>query len=85
MENPQESLADTIAEDFDNYLDSLEDILAPPPHEPSSLHIATINHLVVEHEMAESHRKLSSLLNMDFPSLVSSGNLSELTILASKL
>jgi hypothetical protein len=85
MENPQESLADTIAEDFDNYLDSLEDILAPPPHDPSSLHIATINHLVVEHEMAESRRKLSSLLNMDFPSLVSSGNLSELTILASKL
>jgi uncharacterized protein YoxC len=85
MENPQESPVDTIVEDFDNYLDSLEDILAPPPHEPSSLHIATTNYLAVEHEMAESRRKLSSLLNMDFSSLVSSGNLSELTILASKL
>jgi hypothetical protein len=85
MENPYESPTDTIAEDFDNYLDSLEDILTPPPHEPSSLHIATINCLVVEHEMVEFRRKLSSFLNMDFPSLVSCGNLSELIILAFKL
>ncbi|XP_059433792.1 uncharacterized protein LOC132166944 isoform X2 [Corylus avellana] len=86
MKNPQESPADAIAEDFDNYLDSLEHILAPPPHEALSLHTSTINYLAVDqHEMAESRRKLSSLLNMDFPSLVSSGNLSELTILASTL
>lgn len=87
MKDPQESPDDAFAkeEDFDNYLDSLEDILAPPPYEASSSHLATINYLAVEHEMAESRRKLSSLLDMDFPSLVSSGNLSELRILAAKL
>ncbi|KDP40186.1 hypothetical protein JCGZ_02184 [Jatropha curcas] len=80
----QESMVDPIPEDFDNYLNSLEDILTQPVSE-TQVPSDTIESSVIQNEMAEARSRLSSLLAMDFPSLVSSDHIFELTTLASKL
>lgn len=74
-----------IPEDFDNYLNSLEDMLAKPVEDVASLQPALAEYSVPENHMAKARSKLSSLLEMDFPSLVSSKNISKLTALASQL
>ncbi|XP_022738861.1 uncharacterized protein LOC111291407 [Durio zibethinus] len=76
---------ETTKEEFDNYLNSLDDILAQPlSEEPFSLP-AMHNFFAAEDEMAEARMKLSSFLDMDFPSLICFKDLDELTRLASKL
>lgn len=76
-----------MAENFDSYISSLDDILQKPLSEASLANAATINSPTQDDELAEaqSHSKLSSLLDMDFPSLVSSKNIYELIHLASNL
>lgn len=80
----QESIIEPIPEDFDNYLNSLEDILAQPVSENQGPSAST-DFYTSQNEMAEARSKLSSLLVMDFPSLVLSKHIFELTTLASKL
>ncbi|CAL1411336.1 unnamed protein product [Linum trigynum] len=79
----------TIPEDFDNYLNSLEDIIAQPFSDGivagQSTTMARDSPPVDDDEIAEARHRLSSLLVMDFPTLVSSKNFSELLALASKL
>ncbi|XP_039055911.1 uncharacterized protein LOC120198702 isoform X1 [Hibiscus syriacus] len=72
--------------EFDNYLNSLDEILVQPwfqePfYQPATMH----NFFAAEVEMAEAQRKLSSFLNMDFPSLICFKDVDELASLASKL
>ncbi|KAK8973306.1 hypothetical protein V6N11_069177 [Hibiscus sabdariffa] len=74
--------------EFDNYLNSLDEILVqtqPSSEEPSSQQAEMRNFFAAEGEMAEARRKLSSLLDMDFPSLICFKDLDELASLASKL
>ncbi|GLU08882.1 hypothetical protein SLE2022_257660 [Rubroshorea leprosula] len=78
-------LAEVPTEEFDNYLDSLDDILAQPQTEGPASYPASINSSVQEDEMAEARIRLSLLLDMDFASLIRSQDLTELTSLASKL
>ncbi|MBA0797588.1 hypothetical protein Gohar_008270 [Gossypium harknessii] len=56
----------------------------PLPEEPYS-HPVLYNYFAAESEMAEARMKLSSFLDMDFPSLICFKDLDELTSLASKL
>ncbi|PPD68609.1 hypothetical protein GOBAR_DD34510 [Gossypium barbadense] len=71
--------------EFDNYLNALDDMLTQPlPEEPYS-HPVLYNYFAAESEMAEARMKLSSFLDMDFPSLICFKDLDELTSLASKL
>ena len=74
-----------VAVEFDNYLNSLDDILAQPLSEEPFSHLVMHNSFAAEDEMAEARMKLSSLLDMDFPSLICFKDLDELTSLASKL
>ncbi|CAN0887033.1 hypothetical protein LINGRAHAP2_LOCUS15504 [Linum grandiflorum] len=86
--NPQEAEFNIeIPADFDNYLDSLEDIISQPLSESTSAAQSTAMESppVPDDEMAEARHRLSSLLVMDFPTLVSSSNFSELSPLATKL
>ncbi|KAK9009550.1 hypothetical protein V6N11_036082 [Hibiscus sabdariffa] len=72
--------------EFDNYLNSLDEILVQPSFQDPFYHPATMhNFFAAEVEMAEARRKLSSLLDMDFPSLICFKDLDELATLASKL
>ncbi|PPD74166.1 hypothetical protein GOBAR_DD28908 [Gossypium barbadense] len=72
--------------EFDNYLSSLDEILAQPFSEEPFSHPAEMqNSFAGDSEMAEARRKLSSLLDMDFPSLICFKDLEELASLASKL
>ncbi|KAA3454590.1 Spindle assembly abnormal 6 [Gossypium australe] len=72
--------------EFDNYLSSLDEILAQPfSEEPFSHPVEMQNSFAEDSEMAEARRKLSSLLDMDFPSLICFKDLEELASLASKL
>ncbi|KAE8663472.1 Detected protein of unknown function [Hibiscus syriacus] len=74
--------------EFDNYLNSLDEILVqtqPSSEEPISEQAEMHNFFAAEGEMAEARRKLSSLLDMDFPSLICFKDLDELASLASKL
>ncbi|GMI95994.1 hypothetical protein like AT3G22520 [Hibiscus trionum] len=74
--------------EFDNYLSSLDEILVPTQpssEEPISEQAAMHNFFAAEGEMAEARRKLSSLLDMDFPSLICFKDLDELATLASKI
>ncbi|GMI95992.1 hypothetical protein HRI_003268500 [Hibiscus trionum] len=72
--------------EFDNYLNSLDEILVQPSFQEPFYHPATMhNFFAAEVEMAEARRKLSSLLDMDFPSLICFKDLDELATLASKL
>lgn len=81
----QELTVDPIPEDFDNYLNSLEGMLTQPVSETQLLSLAGMDSYIAQNEMAEARTMLSSLLVMDFPSLVSTNKISELTSLASKL
>ncbi|KAK8984285.1 hypothetical protein V6N11_029601 [Hibiscus sabdariffa] len=74
--------------EFDNYLNSLDEILVqtqPSSEEPISEQAAMHNFFAAEGEMAEARKKLSSLLDMDFPSLICFKDLDELATLASKI
>ncbi|XP_039067664.1 uncharacterized protein LOC120213648 [Hibiscus syriacus] len=72
--------------EFDNYLNSLDEILVQPWFQEPFYHPATMhNFFAAEAEMAEARRKLSSFLNMDFPSLICFKDVDELASLASKL
>ncbi|MBA0585259.1 uncharacterized protein LOC105796657 [Gossypium raimondii] len=76
---------ETTRAEFDNYLNALDDMLTQPlPEEPYS-HPVLYNYFAAESEMAEARMKLSSFLDMDFPSLICFKDLDELTSLASKL
>ncbi|KAK8557225.1 hypothetical protein V6N13_013500 [Hibiscus sabdariffa] len=70
--------------EFDNYLNSLDEILVQPSFQEPFYH-PMHNFFAAEVEMAEARRKLSSLLDIDFRSLISFKDLNELTSLASKL
>ncbi|XP_039067820.1 uncharacterized protein LOC120213832 [Hibiscus syriacus] len=77
-----------VAAEFDNYLNSLDEILVPTKpssEETASQQAETHDIVAAEDEMAEARRKLSSLLDMDFPSLICFKDLDELASLASKL
>ncbi|CAN1807863.1 hypothetical protein LINPERHAP1_LOCUS25200 [Linum perenne] len=75
-----------IPEDFDNYLKSLEDIIAQPLSDSTSVQQSTTKESpVADEDIAEARHRLSSLLVMDFPSLVLSTNYTELPALATKL
>ncbi|XP_022762079.1 uncharacterized protein LOC111307961 [Durio zibethinus] len=76
---------ETTRAEFDNYLNSLDDMLAQPLSEEPFSHPEMHNSFADEDEMAEARKKLSSLLDMDFPSLICFKDLDELTSLASKL
>ncbi|KAG5219253.1 DNA ligase [Salix suchowensis] len=78
-----EPVVNVIPEGFDNYLSSLEDILTQPLSEVS--YPAATEAPLTESDMAKARSKLSSLLLVDFPTLVSSRSISKLTTLASKL
>ncbi|GAV81848.1 PPR domain-containing protein/PPR_2 domain-containing protein/DYW_deaminase domain-containing protein, partial [Cephalotus follicularis] len=76
METPAE--LSLTPEEFDEYLNALDDIIDQPiPEAP--LHISSP---VLGEEIIEARSKLSSLLDMDFPSLFGSKKLNELTNLA---
>eukprot|EP00257_Ricinus_communis_P015546 XP_015573488.1 uncharacterized protein LOC8280909 isoform X1 [Ricinus communis] len=85
IEVVEEPIIEPIPEDFDNYLSSLEDILTQPLAMTTIPSSTTADSAATQIEMAEARNKLSSLLVMDFPSLVSSKCITELTTLASKL
>ncbi|WRX20870.1 hypothetical protein QQP08_013357 [Theobroma cacao] len=72
-------------EEFDTYLNSLDDMLGKPLCEEPFTHPLMPNSFAAEEEMFEARRKLSSFLDMDFPSLICFKDLDELTSLASKL
>ncbi|KAJ6430071.1 hypothetical protein OIU84_021472 [Salix udensis] len=78
-----EPVVNVIPEGFDNYLSSLEDILTQPLSEVS--YPAATEAPLTESDMAKARSKLSSLLLVDFPTLISSRSISKLTTLASKL
>lgn len=80
-----EPVVNVIPEGFDNYLSSLEDILTQPLSETQVSYSAATEAPLTESDMAKARSKLSSLLLMDFPSLVTSRSISKLTTLASKL
>ncbi|XP_050217835.1 uncharacterized protein LOC126668695 [Mercurialis annua] len=82
----EEPIEEPIPEDFDNYLSSLEDIISQPLTIVNISSPSPVNDSVAAQiEMAEARSKISSLLLMDFPSLISPKNITELTTLASKL
>lgn len=75
-----------MPENFDSYIDSMDDILAQSLSEASFAYAGTISSTSTqEEELAEAQSKLSSLLDMDFPLLISSKNIYELIHLASNL
>ncbi|WZY93032.1 hypothetical protein YC2023_065361 [Brassica napus] len=78
-------------EEFDNYLNTLENLLQQQPSQAgqessssSSLPV-TASSPVKEYEWAEARMKLSSLLDKDFSSLLMSNEAAELAALATKL
>ncbi|KAL3507883.1 hypothetical protein ACH5RR_033265 [Cinchona calisaya] len=75
------SQAGLTPEDFDNFLDSLDEILSLPI---ARAELSSLSPLERE-GMAETRAKLSSLLAIGFSSLVASNKINELTALASKL
>ncbi|KAK7308049.1 hypothetical protein VNO77_41640 [Canavalia gladiata] len=86
MQTPGEKQPNiTILENFDDYLATLEDLLVLPHTETSPSDPGTPAS-TVEKEMTEScKKKLSSLLAMDFPALVSCNNVVEVAKLASQI
>lgn len=81
----QDPTTKLIPKDFDAYMNSLDDILAKSLNQDLSSPHVTNNSHAVENEMAESQTKLTSLLALDFPLLVSTTNFAELTNLSIKL
>ncbi|XVF63094.1 hypothetical protein PTKIN_Ptkin09bG0061300 [Pterospermum kingtungense] len=76
---------ETTRAEFDNYLNSLDDVLTLPLSEGPLPHQVMHNSFASEDEIAEARMKLSSFLDMDFPSLICFKDLDELTRLASKI
>ncbi|XP_027362542.1 uncharacterized protein LOC113870141 [Abrus precatorius] len=75
----------TSLENFDDYLDTLEDLLVVPPTETSQSD-PVIHATTLDNEMMECCKeKLSSFLAMDFPSLASCNNVVEVATLASQI
>lgn len=72
-------------ENFDNYLATVDDMLIMPlPESPPSDHMTLATTL--DDEMIEGcKKKLSSLLAIDFPSLVSRSDVAEVATLASQI
>lgn len=80
---------DINPEEFDSYLNSLENLLQEQPSEAgqessSSLPVSASSPMR-EHEWAEARTKLSSLLEKDFSSLFMSNEATEMASLAAKL
>ncbi|KAK6117172.1 hypothetical protein DH2020_049051 [Rehmannia glutinosa] len=74
-------LAEMTAEDFEFYLNSLDDILSDSvSRAPNS-----VSAEMQMDDFTKARKELSSLLAMGFPSLVNSNKLSEVTNLSSKL
>ncbi|KAJ6431439.1 hypothetical protein OIU84_018840 [Salix udensis] len=79
-----EPAVNVIPEGFDNYLSSLDDILTQP-HPETQVSYSAGSDTLTESDMAKARSKLCSLLAMDFPTLVSSRNISKLSTITSKL
>ncbi|XP_068479395.1 uncharacterized protein [Phaseolus vulgaris] len=76
----------TVLENFDDYLDNLEDLLVMPHSESSSDHMAPSTNTMDNQTIECCKKKLSSLLAGDFPSLVSCNNaVIEVAMLASQI
>ncbi|GMJ01894.1 hypothetical protein HRI_003858600 [Hibiscus trionum] len=76
---------ETTKAEFDSYLNALDELLVQPLSEEPISHPVLYNYFAAENEMAEARMKLSSFLDVDFPSLICFKDLDELTSLASKL
>lgn len=75
----------SVTGDFDDYLDNLEDMLVIVPH-PETASDYVIPSTFLDNETIECcKKKLSSLLAMDFPSLVSCSDVVEVATLASQV
>lgn len=80
------SPVDINPEEFDSYLNSLDNLLQQPPEDgqESSVPVSATSPMR-EFEWAEARMKLSSLLEKDFPSLFFSKDAAELATLAAKI
>ncbi|CAH2079126.1 unnamed protein product [Thlaspi arvense] len=83
------SPVDINPEEFDSYLNTLENLLQQQPseagHESSSSVPVTSSSPMKEYEWAEARMKLSSFLDKDFSSLLMSNEAAEIASLATKL
>ncbi|CAN8275177.1 unnamed protein product [Cochlearia groenlandica] len=85
------SPVDINPEEFDTYLNTLENLLQQQPSEAqhgkssSSLPVVSTSSPTREHEWAEARMKLSSLLDKDFSSLFMTKDAAEIASLATKL
>ncbi|ESW17417.1 hypothetical protein PHAVU_007G237900 [Phaseolus vulgaris] len=70
---------------FDAYLDNLDDMLDMPHTETTASDHATCASALDAESIECCKKKLSSLLALDFPSLVSSNDVAEVAILASQI
>ncbi|XP_070042332.1 uncharacterized protein [Nicotiana tomentosiformis] len=68
-------------EDFDNYINSLDDILLLPLHQSPSISFGSWR----EKEMTEARKKLVNLLNIGFPALFTSEKITAITTLSLEL
>lgn len=75
--------------EFDTYLNSLEDLLHQAPEDAagrdSSAVLVTLSSPMREYEWAEARMKISSLLEIDLPTLFVSKDAAEIAALATKL
>uniref|UniRef100_A0A1J3I7L2 DUF7081 domain-containing protein n=1 Tax=Noccaea caerulescens TaxID=107243 RepID=A0A1J3I7L2_NOCCA len=75
--------------EFDTYLNSLEDLLHQAPEDAagrdSSAVLVTVSSPMREYEWAEARMKISSLLEIDLPTLFVSKDAAEIAALATKL
>ncbi|VVA98718.1 unnamed protein product [Arabis nemorensis] len=78
---------DVNPEEFDSYLNSLDNLLQQPPEEVGrdSSVLVTVSSPMREYEWAEARMKISSLLEKDFPTLFLSQDAAEIAALATKL
>ncbi|XP_010532556.1 PREDICTED: uncharacterized protein LOC104808552 [Tarenaya hassleriana] len=79
------SPVDVNPEEFDCYLDSLDNLLQQPPENGQEPSVPVITSPMREYEWAEARMKLSSLLEKDFTSLFFSKDAAELAALAAKI
>ncbi|CAN8270426.1 unnamed protein product [Cochlearia groenlandica] len=78
---------DVNPEEFDSYLNSLDNLLQQPPEEigRESSVLVTVSSPMREYEWAEARMKISSLLEKDFMTLFLSKDAAEIAALATKL
>ncbi|KAL1197554.1 hypothetical protein V5N11_012130 [Cardamine amara subsp. amara] len=78
---------DVNPEEFDTYLNSLDNLLQQPPEEMGrdSSALVSASSPMREYEWAEARMKISSLLEKDFPSLFITNDAVEIAALATKL